>query len=90
MEAEQRHKTMLHREQGRGVAGRGQSRPGRRLVLRLESEGRAKRSLEEKQGGSWIETVQWRDSEERRGACERNVGIVYYSIVEMKRKEDSG
>ena len=26
----------------------------------------------------------------RRGACERNVGIVYYSIVEMKRKEDSG
>ena len=66
----------MHREQGRGVAGRGQSRPGRRLVLRLESEGRAKRSLEEKQGGSWIEAVQCRDSEERRGACERNVGIV--------------
>ena len=54
-----------------------------RLALGLESEGRAKRSLEEKQGGSWIETVQWRDSEERRGACERNVGIVYYSIVEI-------
>ena len=54
-----------------------------RLALGLESEGRAKRSLEEKQGGSWIETVQWRDSEERRGACDRNVGIVYYSIVEI-------
>ena len=57
-----------------------------RLALGLESEGRAKRSLEEKQGGSWIEAVQWRDSEERRGACERNIGIVYYSIVEMKGK----
>ena len=57
-----------------------------RLALGLESDGREKRSLEEKQGGSWIETVQWRDSEERRGACERNVGIVYYSIVEMKGK----
>ena len=44
--------------------------------LRLGSEGRAKRSLEEKQGGSWIEAVQCRESEERRGACERNVGIV--------------
>ena len=54
-----------------------------RLALGLESDGREKRSLEEKQGGSWIETVQWRDSEERRGACERNVGIVYYSIVEI-------
>ena len=53
MEAEQRHKTMMHREQGRGVAGRGQSRPGRRLILRLESEGRAKRSLEEKHGFRW-------------------------------------
>ena len=41
------------REQGRGVAGRGQSRPGRRLILRLESEGRAKRSLEEKHGFMW-------------------------------------
>ena len=76
MEAEQRHKTMMHREQGRGEAGRRQSRPGRRLVLRLGSEGRAKRSLEEKQGGSWIEAGQCRDSEERRGACERNVGTV--------------
>ena len=44
---------MMHREQGRGVAGRGQSRPGRRLILRLESEGRAKRSLEEKHGFMW-------------------------------------
>ena len=61
-----------------------------RLALGLESDGREKRSLEEKQGGSWIETVQWRDSEERRGACERNVGIVYYSIVEVKGKEDRG
>ena len=60
------------------------------LGLRLESGDRAKMSLEEKQGGSWIEAVQWRDSEERRGACERNVGIVYYSIVEMKGKEDRG
>ena len=75
--------------------------------MRLKSEGRAKRSLEEKQGGSWIEAVQWRDSEpesqeggsierqeefgtESRGACERNVGIVYYSIVETKGKEDRG
>ena len=44
---------MMHREQGRGVAGRGQSRPGRRLILRLESEGRAKGGLEEKHGFMW-------------------------------------
>ena len=84
---------MMHREQGGGVAGRRQSRPGRRLVLRLGSEGRAKRSLEEKQGQEALGLKQCSVGTRRRGE-ELAKGMwglfVYYSIVEMKGKEDRG
>ena len=81
----------MHREQGGGVAGRRQSRPGRRLVwdsgLKAEQKGVCRRNKEA------LGLKQCSVGTRRRGE-ELAKGMwglfVYYSIVEMKGKEDRG